>query len=211
MAGEEPVSKRNILILFAHPRPDRSVANARLVDEVCPIQGITFVDLYAEYPRFEIDVDREQTRLAEHDVIVFQHPLFWYSTPAILKEWQDLVLEYGFAYGSGGHALDGKLFLNVITTGGAREAFTREGYQHFNIRELLTPIEQTATLCRMVYLPPLVLYAAGHAVEEDRLEPHAQSYARLLAALRDDRLDLRAALKYETLTEHLDELIKESN
>ena len=54
------------------------------------MEGVTFVDLYAEYPRFEIDVDREQARLLAHDVIVFQNPLFWYSTPAILKEWQDL-------------------------------------------------------------------------------------------------------------------------
>ena len=32
------------------------------------VAGITFVDLYADYPRFDIDVNAEQQRLLEHDV-----------------------------------------------------------------------------------------------------------------------------------------------
>ena len=205
------MNKRKILILFAHPRIDRSEANAHMIKEIHDLEGITLVDLYAEYPRFEIDVNKEQQRLLDHDVIVFQHPLFWYSTPSILKEWQDLVLQYGFAYGSEGHALDDKLFLSAITAGGDKSAFTREGYQHFEIRELLTPIEQTATLCRMIYLPPLVLYAAGHATEQNRLEPHAKDYARLLKALRDDRFNVKEALKHKTLCGLLDNLITGGN
>ena len=66
------------------------------------VPGITFIDLYAEYPRFDIDIDREQARLVEAGIILFQFPLFWYSTPSIIKVWQDLVLEHGFAYGSEG-------------------------------------------------------------------------------------------------------------
>ena len=98
---------RRVLLLLAHPSLDRSEVNRPMADAVAGIDGITLVDLYAEYPDFQIDIDREQQRLLEHDVIVFQHPLYWYSTPAILKEWQDLVLEHGFAYGSGGTALQG--------------------------------------------------------------------------------------------------------
>ena len=41
------------------------------------VDGVTHVDLYAEYPRHDIDIDREQTRLLEHQVIVLQFPLFW--------------------------------------------------------------------------------------------------------------------------------------
>ena len=199
---------RRILILFAHPQLDRSVANARLLEAVRGIEGVTLVDLYAEYPRFEIDIDREQARLVASDVIVFQHPLYWYSTPSILKEWQDLVLEYGFAYGTEGHALDGKLFISAITTGGEPGAYTEEGYQHYQVHELLRPIEQTARLCRMQYLPPFVLYAAGHAVEEGRLEPHADAYVRLLEAIRDDRFDLRTALRSDKLPTDIDSLIR---
>jgi putative NADPH-quinone reductase len=111
------------------------------------VEGVTLVDLYAEYPDFQIDIDREQGRLVGHDVLVFMHPLYWYSTPAILKEWQDLVLEHGFAYGSQGTALHGKIFFSALTAGGAEAAYQAEGYNHFTIRELLHPLEQTAALC----------------------------------------------------------------
>ncbi len=110
MAGTVPAAKsrddradcpsRRILVLFAHPALERSEANRPLAEAAQRLDGVTLVDLYAEYPDFGIDVDREQTRLREHDVIIFMYPLYWYSTPALLKEWQDLVLEYGFAYGS---------------------------------------------------------------------------------------------------------------
>src|SRR3954466_682289 len=96
------------LILFAHPNQRVASINRSMAEAAMRIEGVTFVDLYAEYPRFEINIDREQSRLREHDAIIFQFPVYWYSTPALLKEWQDLVLEYGFAYGPEGQALGGK-------------------------------------------------------------------------------------------------------
>ena len=96
---------RRVLILLAHPSPDESEVNLPMIRASAKLEGVTVLDLYAEYPDFVIDVEREQARLREHDIIVFQFPLYWYSVPALLKGWQDLVLEYGFAYGSGGEAL----------------------------------------------------------------------------------------------------------
>ena len=205
------MSKRNILILFAHPRLDRSIANKRMMQEVRDLPGVTFVDLYATYPRFEIDVRVEQERLTKNDVIIFQHPLYWYSTPSIMKEYQDLVLEYGFAYGSEGQALKDKLFMTATTTGGPKEAYCTQGYQHFPLRQLLTPFEQTAHLCHMIYLPPFVLYSAGHANEEKRLVEHCRKYARLLEALRDDRYDLEKAQSFDTISDQSDQLIRGGN
>ena len=94
-----------ILVLFAHPSLDRSEVNAELLRATRGREGVTVVDLYGEYPNYRIDIDREQQRLRDHDVVVFMFPLYWYSTPALLKEWQDLVLEYGFAYGQDGTEL----------------------------------------------------------------------------------------------------------
>ena len=110
------------------------------------VDGLTFVDLYAEYPRFDINVEREQERLLAHDVIVFQFPMFWYSTPSIVKEWLDLVLEHGFAYGTGGKALAGKTMMLALTAAGPADAYAKEGYQHYPIRTFLTPLEQSARL-----------------------------------------------------------------
>ncbi|GHD32464.1 NAD(P)H-dependent oxidoreductase [Halioglobus pacificus] len=102
--------KRRVLVLFAHPSLERSEVNVELLRRSRETEAVTVVDLYEQYPDFRIDVEAEQQRLLEHDVIVFMFPLYWYSTPAILKEWQDLVLEYGFAYGKDGNALHGKWF-----------------------------------------------------------------------------------------------------
>ena len=137
------------LVLFAHPRPDRSEVNVHLAHAARRIEGVSVVDLYAEYPAFDIDCDREQQRLVDHDAVILQHPLYWYSSPAILKEWQDLVLEHGFAYGHDGHALDGKVVLNAVTCGGAREAYTDAAVNRGEIKELLLPFAKTFDLCRM--------------------------------------------------------------
>ena len=198
---------KKILVLFAHPRTDRSRANVALARAAAGVEAVTLVDLYAEYPTFEIDVDREQERLLAHDVLVFQHPVYWYSAPAILKEWQDLVLEHGFAYGTGGTALTGKLFFNAVTAGGRRDAYRRGGMNRFELRDLFTPFEQTVALCHMHYLPPFVLFGAGHAEEEGRLEPHARDFVRLLEALAADRLDLERAATAHTLSDDLEALL----
>jgi putative NADPH-quinone reductase len=137
------------------------------------------------------------------------HPLYWYSTPAILKEWQDLVLEYGFAYGAGGTALFGKIFFNALTAGGPEAAYRAAGYNHFTIRELLNPLEQTAELCGMVYLPPFALFGARTAVEEGRFDAHVTEWVRVLEALRDHRLNVLTARELPKLNDHLDLIVRE--
>jgi putative NADPH-quinone reductase len=184
---------RKILILFAHPSLDRSEVNAELLRAASAVEGISIVDLYGEYPTYQIDIDREQQRLLEHDVVIFMFPLYWYSTPAILKEWQDLVLEYGFAYGADGTALNGKTLLCAITAGGPEEAYRAEGFNHFTLRELLRPIEQTAILCGMRFLAPFALFGSRTAVDGGRVGNHVAEWVNLLEALRDDRVDLAAA------------------
>lgn len=199
---------RRILVLFAHPSIDRSEINGPLSEATRRMEGITFVDLYAEYPTLHIDIDREQKRLLEHDVIIFMHPLYWYSTPAILKEWQDLVLEHDFAYGHKGSALHGKIFFNVISAGGAEDAYASDGYQHFKIREILYPLEQMASLCGMTYLPPFALFSSRNAVEEDRLQRHVQEWQRFLKALQYHHINLKKAQSLQTLNKNLDKIIQ---
>ncbi len=90
---------KRVLILFAHPALQKSRVNRRLIAAVSNLENVTINDLYEEYPDFCVNVKREQDLLRSHDIIIFQHPFYWYSCPALLKEWEDLVLEYGFAYG----------------------------------------------------------------------------------------------------------------
>ncbi|MBW4697824.1 MAG: NAD(P)H-dependent oxidoreductase [Aphanocapsa lilacina HA4352-LM1] len=178
-----------ILILFAHPALEKSRVNRRLIQAVTGLAGVTIHDLYEAYPDFYINVKREQELLVTHDIVVFQHPFYWYSSPAILKEWQDLVLEYGFAYGHEGTALRGKKFLSAITTGGSEQAYSREGHNYFTVRELLVPFEQTARLCGMEYLPPFVIQSTHQLGEKQELTRHIENYYKAIVALRDDAVD----------------------
>jgi len=139
-------------------------------------------------------------RVVEHDVIVLQFPLFWYSTPSLLKEWIDLVLEHGFAYGESGDACEGKAMMLATTAADPESAYRRDGYQRYTLREFLRPLEQTARLCGMRFLPPYVLFQALRAVESGLAEPHARGYCLLLEALRDNRFDRAAARALEILT-----------
>jgi glutathione-regulated potassium-efflux system ancillary protein KefG len=195
-----------VLILFAHPALEKSRVHRRLLRELDDLPGVTLHDLYEEYPAFDIDVPREQALLLAHDLIVLQHPFFWYSAPPLVKQWEDLVLEHGWAYGSAGNALRGKRLLSVITSGGGASAYQHQGYNRFTIRELLAPIEQTAVLCKMEYLPPYVIHGT-HRMAEPEIAREAARYRQLLAARRDDRIDLAAARGHELLHGALEQLL----
>lgn len=165
-------------------------------------------DLYETYPSFNISAKREQKLLEAHDAIVFQHPFYWYSVPAILKEWQDIVLEHGWAYGAGGTKLAGKITFNAMTTGGPEQAYGKGGWNNFSLRQFLAPWEQTANLCKMKYLAPFAVHSALQYSSADELIPQLDAYRKLLTALVDDQLDLDLAAKAEKMATPIDGFLK---
>lgn len=175
---DSPTTPPRILVIFVHPEPDKSIANSVMLKRIQHLEHVTVHDLYARYPDFFIDIQREHQLLLEHDIIVFQHPLFMYSCPALMKEWMDRVLGKGFAFGND-CALEGKYWRSVITTGGPREAFAPSGYNKYPMEEILQPFELTASLCRMKWMEPMVLHWARHVSPAQRLE-HAENYQRWL-------------------------------
>ena len=145
----------------------------------------------------------EQRRLVEHDIVIMQFPFYWYSTPAILKDWQDLVLQYEFAFGKTGTALYNKPLLCSISTGAPEHAYTHTGANGYTIRELLRPLEATAHLCGMPYLPPFVLHGALTAHEDGSLERHTTHWYTLLDLLANDQINLEEAEKNDTMNQYL--------
>ncbi|WP_167343124.1 NAD(P)H-dependent oxidoreductase [Nonlabens sp. SY33080] len=176
---------KKTLVLFAHPRFEDSRANATLIDRLFSKSHITLHDLYETYPDFHINVRKEQKLLEEHDIIIWHHPLYWYSSPAILKQWMDMVLEFNWAYGPEGNMLQGKTVFNVITTGGSREVYCSQGYNSYTINEFLRPFEQTANLCGMHYLPPFAVMGT-HKLSEEQLLDYANQYENLIDLLKGD-------------------------
>lgn len=181
---------QKILIIFAHPATHKSKINIELIKAVEPLEGVEINDLYENYPDFFIDIKREQQLLVENDIIVWHHPLYWYSCPALLKEWLDLVLEHGFAYGRKGNALRGKSVFNAISTGGSSDVYTSTGKNHFTIPQFLIPFHQTAVLCGMNYLPPFVVHGA-HMLNNRGIILYAQKYRKIITGLRDEKFKNR--------------------
>jgi len=190
--------KKRILVLFAHPKFEKSRINKYLIEGMKDISGLTFHNLYQSYPDLDIDVQAEQELLKANDIIVFHHPFFWYSTPAILKEWQDLVLTRGWAYGSQGTALKGKYLMNVVSTGGKESVYSNEGANNFTMRQFFAPLEQSANLCKMTYLPPYTIHDAYSLTTED-LNSHKKRLFTLYDKMISDEIDLNKSRDLERI------------
>ncbi|NUN14006.1 MAG: NAD(P)H-dependent oxidoreductase [Myxococcales bacterium] len=171
-----------ITVLFAHPYPDRSRANSRLLKAISDLDQLEIRSLYERYPTFDIDVEAEQTALRVSHTIVWQHPMYWYSVPGLLKHWFDKVLVRGFAYGEGGVHLLGKRCLWVTTTGGDLTAFTSGGLHAHSFSSFVPAIEQTARFCGMEWLAPIIVHGA-HKISDAALDNHALNYRNLLQSL----------------------------
>jgi glutathione-regulated potassium-efflux system ancillary protein KefF len=169
----------NVLVLCAHPHLEHSKVNRRLKRIAQQTTGVAVRDLYALYPDYSIDVAAEQTALLAADLVVWLHPVHWYGMTPLLKLWVDETLAFGWAYGPGGTALQGKDVWLVASTGGSEAAYRPDGHNRYFFDAFLPPYEQTATLCGMRFLPPLVLHGA-HKMSEQGLAEHVALFAQRL-------------------------------
>ena len=169
-AAEAPV-----YVLGAHPNWRESRVNRGLWEAAQGLPNVRMRDLFAAYPDYDIDVAAEQAQAGPASLIVLLHPIQWYSMPALLKLWLDEVLAYGWAYGPGGTALQGKDLWLVTTTGGPEDSYHPQGYNRYFFDAFLPPYEQTAALCGMRFLPPLVLHGA-HRVPTEEVQAHIEVF-----------------------------------
>ncbi|MFN6183128.1 MAG: NAD(P)H-dependent oxidoreductase [Burkholderiales bacterium] len=164
-----------ILVNVFHPQLATSRVNRRWVEALENHDGIHVNKLYEHYPDWNIDVAFEQSLLLAHDRIVFQHPFWWYSTPPLMKKWLDDVLTYGWAYGPGGVALQGKDWVSAISSGGPADSYQSGGYNNYSMSELLKPLQQTANLIGMKFLPPFILHGTVQ-ISPEAIDVSASTY-----------------------------------
>ncbi len=176
---QRTLSEEAIYLIAAHPNWRESRVNRRLLDMARSVARVDSNDLYTRYPDYFIDVAAEQARLAAAQLIVLLHPIQWYSMPALQKLWLDEVLTYGWAYGAGGDALRGKDLWLVATTGSPSDSYHPQGYNRYFFDAFLPPYEQTAALCGMRFLPPLLLHGA-HSVSEIEVSQHIEVFGQRL-------------------------------
>ncbi len=166
-------------MLFAHLEMDRSRINRALRRAARGLERVRFHDLLETYPDFYIDVEHEQALLREADLVVIQHPLYWYGVPAIIKHWLDMVFTRGFAFGPDGGALRGKALMQVLSTGAPESAYRAGGQHGISVADLYVPLRALAGFCGMRWLEPLALHG-GHGLAEEIIATHANRYRELL-------------------------------
>lgn len=183
----ENAPQTDIYILAAHPSWRQSRANLPLMQAAQSLGRVQLQDLYSAYPDYAIDVAREQAALAQAKLVVLLHPIQWYSMPALQKLWLDEVLTYGWAYGAEGNkgaALQGKDLWLVATTGGPEASYHPQGYNRYFFDAFLPPYEQSATVCGMRFLPPLILHGA-HSIGSEAVAEHVETFRQRLQSYPD--------------------------
>lgn len=180
----------SVLVILAHPNHPPSRVNAALADAAARVPGVVVCDLYDTYPHFLVDVTREQARVAPYRTLVFQHPLFWYSVPPLLKQWYDTVLTRGWAYGHGADALAGKTWVHALSSAGSAHTYSGHARSeddpsgrasYFPLDDYLKPFQQSARLCGMRWGTPFTVHAAER-LDDAALADTCARYADWLRA-----------------------------
>lgn len=181
----------SILLLYAHPDAPPSRVNAALLAAARTVPGVTVHTLYDTYPHFFVNPAREQALVEAHRAVVFQHPIYWYSVPPLLKQWFDTVLEEGWAYGHGATATLGKTWAHALTTAGSAESYAAsrdpdddpDGRANvYGLEDYVKPWRQSARLCGMRWQPPFTVHSA-EAIDDAGLDAACGRYRDWLAAL----------------------------
>lgn len=157
------------LIILSHPEIEESSSQQYLLHSIPDNHLITIHHLESVYSQTPIDVIAEQKLLASHDRIIFQFPLYWYSSPAMLKKWQDEVLTDDFAYGKNGNQLKNKEFALVLLIGAAKADYQAGGKELYSINELTKPFQAMANKTGMVFLKTFAIHQFAYMTEAEKM------------------------------------------
>lgn len=172
------------LVIVAHPNLHESVVNKRWVEELKKYhKEFEIHNIYEAYPDWDIDVEREQRLIEEHEALIFQFPMYWFSCPPLLKKYMDDVFTYGWAYGSKGDKLKGKKFAIAVSTGAETRDYQEDGKNHATLQQLLLPFQTTARFCGMDFKGHFTLDDSANVTAE-KLEENAQKYVKFLQDIK---------------------------
>jgi glutathione-regulated potassium-efflux system ancillary protein KefF len=175
-----------IVVVVAHPQIEHSRVTRRMLAAATRVAPgrVDVRQLYQRYPDYLIDIPAEQAALAAARLVVWLHPIHWYSMPPLMKLWLDEVFAFGWAYGPEGEALRGKDLWLASSTGGTEASYRPDGNNRYFFDNFLHPYEQTAALTAMRWLPPMMLHGA-HRASDAEIEAQAQVFAERLSRYPD--------------------------
>ncbi|UIR54808.1 NAD(P)H-dependent oxidoreductase [Sphingobacterium sp. SRCM116780] len=168
----------NTLVIIVHPNMDESKINKRWLEELNKHQDkFTVHDLYQVYPDEKIDVVKEQKLIESFDCILFQFPFYWFNCTPLLKKWLDVVLSYGWAYGSkSGYKMANKKIGLAISVGIDEEEYSPTGKYKYSLEHLLSPFELTFEYIKADYKGFFAYYGIEQSCSEEWIEKSVSSY-----------------------------------
>lgn len=185
------------LILISHPKLADSATQEFLKTAGKSQANVDFEYIDDLYKGTKIDVIQQQRQLTKYSRIIFQFPMYWYSSPASLKQYMDDVFTRKFVVAD--HLLRNKELGIVVTLGDAEAEFQAGGGEHYTISELLRPFEAFANKAGMTYLKPFVVNQFGY-LEEDQKELLLVNYLQYVSAEMPLNLDNREKWLVDRLT-----------
>lgn len=169
------------LVLVFHPALASSTVNRQLAQSASQNPEVTVRDMYQLYPDFKIDAEAEKNELEKADRIVLQFPMYWYSSPALVKQWEDDVLQHGWAYGSNGNKLKGKELLIAVTPGASAENYVRNQNFKYEVNDLLRPFQATSNLISTKFVKPFIVTGAS-SIQSEALTQAGKDYENYLTS-----------------------------
>lgn len=158
---------KNVLVLLSHPYLSTSKTHLAISTKLASTAGVTVrhIDQLSRNGE-HFDAKEEQKLWEDADSIILEFPLYWYHSPASLKQYLDDVLTENWAY-QDAYKLEGKNLQVLTTTGGIEELYSAKGEHGFSLSEILTPYKAIASFTKMNYLPELAIYAANFLKPEE--------------------------------------------
>ena len=172
------------LVILVHPDMENSRINKSWKEELEKYPDkITIHELYKKYPDWNIDIKKEQELILKYDNIIFEFPLYWYSSPPILKKWLDDVLSFNWAYGNE-YRLKGKNIGFAVSVGGPETEYSKTGSVKFSMNEILIPFEATVEYIKANLISHYILFDATESLSEEKLLESTKNYVKHIFSIK---------------------------
>lgn len=144
------------LIVIGHPNIQDSRTQQFFKEAVQTFEDVTIFDVTAD-----LEIEKAQQLMVDHQRIILQFPLYWYSCPACLKDWLDQILSLSGIE----ETLANKELGLVVSLGVKSSEFQAGGREKFTLSELMRPFEAIANKFNMSYLPIFSLSNLSYLTE----------------------------------------------
>ena len=177
-----------VLLICGHPYyKNDSFLNKAIIEDLKKKMPKAEYDILIEnYPEQKFNIENEQKKLKDADIIIFQYPIFWYNWPSILQKYVEEVFSHGFAFGSKGSQLKGKKLILSFTAEYGEKDFQHGAGGRFTIEEIFLP--SVIDICDLTELKLEGYIFTGGIGHELRTKPEKKNELLKRAKEHDNKL-----------------------